>query len=513
MLRNRRSHQVSVDLESWSVRKHSNKEKTPPICAVGIISLALLLAGIGVTREFGSLVGITAHPAFQKIEAAENQPSAPSNGIISFVPLVKKLRPVVVNISATQINEEGQVPRNPFGEDDELNEFWRRFFGNPGGRSRQQSLGSGFIIASDGYILTNDHVIENAEKVVVKLSTDDTEYPAKVIGRDTKIDIALIKIRAQNLPVAALGDSDRLQVGEWVLAIGNPFGLDNTVTSGIVSAKERNIGEGPYDSFIQTDAKINPGNSDGPLINMRGEIVGINAAIFSESGGNIGIGFAIPINMVKDILPQLQTKGKVTRGWMGVVVQRVTPDIAESMDWEKARGALVSEVARNGPGERAGIKIGDLIIEYDGKEIKDANDLPILIARTAPGKQVQVKVLRDKKELTISVTLGELKEETVVSSVKEKGALGLTVQTLTPEVAESLGVKRTDGVVITSVEPGSVADDAGLQEGDIIIEVNRKPIHDLPDYNKAVAEAQKGKGILFRVRRGENTMFVALKPQ
>ena len=312
--------------------------------------------------------------------------------------------------------------------------------------------------------------------------------------RDTKIDIALIKIRAQNLPVAALGDSDRLQVGEWVLAIGNPFGLDNTVTSGIVSAKERNIGEGPYDSFIQTDAKINPGNSGGPLINMRGEIVGINAAIFSESGGNIGI-------------------GKVTRGWMGVVVQRVTPDIAESMDWEKARRALVSEVARNGPGERAGIKIGDLIIEYDGKEIKDANDLPILIARTAPGKQVQVKVLRDKKELTIPVTLGELKEETVVSSVKEKGALGLTVQTLTPEVAESFGVKRTDGVVITSVEPGSVADDAGLQEGDIIIEVNRKPIHDLPDYNKAVAEAQKRKGILFRVRRGENTMFVALKPQ
>lgn len=478
-----------------------------------IIGLVLLLIGIGINEERDSLIGTITENALQKIGAAQHQLSAPSEGAINFVPLVKKLNPVVVNISATQISEEGEGPATPFGESDPFNEFWRRFFGNPGGRSRQQSLGSGFIVASDGYILTNNHVITNAEKIVVKLSTDDREYSAKVIGRDTKIDIALIKISAQNLPVAPLGDSDRLQVGEWVLAIGNPFGLDSTVTSGIVSAKERHIGEGPYGSFIQTDAKINPGNSGGPLINMQGEIVGINAAIFSESGGSVGIGFAVPINMAKDILPQLQTKGKVTRGWMGVAVQRVTPDIAESMGWEKARGALVSEVARNGPGERAGIKIGDLIIEYDGKEVKDANDLPILVARTAPGKRIQVKVLREKKELTIPVTLQELKEETVASSVKEKGALGLTVQTLTPEVAESLGVKRTGGVVITSVEPGSVADDAGLQEADIIIEVNRKSIHDLSDYNKAIAEALTGKRILFLIRRGENTSFVAVKTQ
>jgi serine protease Do len=478
-----------------------------------IISLALVFIGVGINEGLHSSIGTTTQNALQRIEAAEHQPNTPSEGAIDFVSLVKKLNPVVVNISVTQVNEEGQGSASPFGEDEELNEFWRRFFGNPGGRSRQQSLGSGVIVASDGYILTNDHVIENAEKIVVTLSTDDREYPAKVIGTDAKIDIALIKITAQNLPVAPLGDSDRLEVGEWVLAIGNPFGLDSTVTSGIVSAKERRIGEGSYDSFIQTDAKINPGNSGGPLINMRGEIVGINAAIFSESGGSLGIGFAIPINMVKDILPQLKSKGKVTRGWMGVAVQRVTPDIAEAMGWENTRGALVSEVARNGPGERAGIKIGDLMIEYEGKEIKDASDLPILVARTAPGKQVQVKVLRDRKELSIRLTLGELKDESVVASTEEKGALGLTVQTLTPEVAKSLGIKRTQGVVITSVEPGSVADDAGLEEEDIIIEVNRKPIHDLPDYNQAVAEAQKGKGILFLIRRGENTMFVALKPQ
>lgn len=490
----------------------SNNKENKRDRALLIVSLVLVLIGVGINEGLDNLIGISQN-AFQKIRAAEKQGAASSNGIISFVPLVKKLKPVVVNISATQISEEGQSPPSPPGESDPYNDFWRRFFGNQGGRSRQQSLGSGVIIASDGYILTNDHLVEDAEKIVVKLSTDDREYPAKVIGKDTKIDIALIKINAQNLPVAPLGDSDRLQVGEWVLAIGNSFGLDSSVTYGIVSAKERRIGEGPYDSFIQTDAKINPGNSGGPLINMQGEIVGINTAIFSESGGSLGIGFAIPINIVRDILPQLKSKGKVTRGWMGVVIQRVTPEIAESLGLDKTQGALVSQVIQNGPGERAGIKSGDLIIEYDGKEIKDANDLPILIARTAPEKQVQVKVLRDGKELSIPVTLGELKDESVVASTKEKGAWGLTVQTLTPDIAEKLGVKRSDGVVITSVEPGSVADDAGLQEDDIIAEVNREPIHNLSDYNKAVAEAQKGKEILFLIHRGENTMFVALKTQ
>src|SRR6266404_1005692 len=375
-----------------------------------IIGLVLLIIGIGINEGLDTLIGTISENALQKIGAAEHQLSAPSEGAINFVPLVKKLNPVVVNISATQISEEGQGSATPFGESDPFDEFWRRFFGNPGGRSRQQSLGSGFIVASDGYILTNDHAIEGADKIIVQLSNDDREYPAKVIGKDTKIDIALIKISAENLPISPLGDSDRLEVGEWVLAIGNPFGLGSTVTSGIVSAKERHIGQGPYDSFIQTDAKINPGNSGGPLINMRGEIVGVNAVIFSESGGSVGIGFAVPINMVKDILPQLKSKGKVTRGWMGVAVQRVTPEIAESMGWEKARGALVSDVARNGPGERAGIKIGDLIIEYDGNEIKDASDLSILVAHAAPGQRIQVKVLRDKKELNIPVTLQELKE-------------------------------------------------------------------------------------------------------
>ena len=485
----------------------SNKDKSTKVGVLVVISFVSLFLDVGITK----FLGIATRQAFPQIALSEHQQDAPSEGI-SFVPLVKKLKPQVVQISTTRISDEGQGPPTPFGENDPFEEFWQRFFGNPGGASRQQSLGSGLIIASDGYILTNNHVIDNAEKVVVKLSSDDTKYSAKVIGKDPQLDIALIKIDAQGLPTAPLGDSDRLEVGEWVVAMGNPFGLDSTVTSGIVSAKERHIGQGPYDSFIQTDAKINPGNSGGPLINMRGEVVGINSTLFSETGENMGIGFAIPINMIKEILPQLKDKGKVTRGWMGVTAQRVTQDIAESMGLDQTRGAVVSEVVKDGPAARAGIKAGDIIIELNGKQIKDANDLPILVARTAPGEKIQLKILRDKRELTIPVQVEKLKDEEVNVSAQEKDHLGLTVQEVTPENAESLGVKRAEGVLITSVEPGSAADEAGLEQGDIIVEVDRKPIHDVSEYKKAVMAAQKGKRILFLVRRGENAVFLALKP-
>jgi serine protease Do len=325
----------------------------------------------------------------------------------------------------------------------------------------------------------------------------------------------VIKINARNnLPMASFGDSDRLEVGEWVMAIGNPFGLDHTVTAGIVSAKGRVIGQGPYDSFIQTDASINPGNSGGPLINLRGEVVGINTAIFSRTGGNIGIGFAIPINLVKELLPQLKGRGKVTRGYLGVLIQKVTPEIAESLGLEKARGALVASVSKDGPAERGGVKVGDVIVEFDGKEIKDSNDLPLVVARTAVNKAARLKVLRDKKEVTLSVTVGELKEEVVVASAAEKGDLGLTVQRVTPQVAESLGLEKAEGLVVTGVEPGSAGDEAGLRRGDVILEVDRKPVKTVAEYRKVVGEASKrGKGILFLVRRGESTLFLALKPQ
>jgi serine protease Do len=343
---------------------------------------------------------------------------------------------------------------------------------------------------------------------------DEQEYEAKVIGRDPKTDIAVIKIEAKTkLTPANFGDSDGLEVGEWVMAIGNPFGLDSTVTSGIVSAKGRHIGQGPYDNFIQTDASINPGNSGGPLINLRGEVIGINTAIFSRTGGNIGIGFAIPVNLVKELLPQLRGKGKVTRGYLGVLIQKVTPELAESLGMEKSQGALVANVSKDGPADKSGVKVGDVIVEFDGKEIKDSGDLPIIVARTPVDKKVRMKVLRDKKEITLNVGVGELKEEEVVASAPEKGEMGLTVQRLTPQIAESLGLEKAEGIVVSAVEPGSVADEAGIRRGDVIVEIDRKPIRNLEEYKKSITTIRKGKGVLFLVRRGESTLFLALRPQ
>jgi serine protease Do len=485
----------------------------------GVVLTALisLAVGLGISA---SLDWLAPSRAVNFMGDAGTPESRTSAGLPDFVNLAKKVKPLVVNISTTQVSEGRGSPQefgSPFGggEEDPFNDFWRRFFGNPQprGPQRQRSLGSGFIIDGDGSILTNNHVVENASKIVVKLSNDQ-EYEAKVIGRDQKTDIAIIKINATtSLPVAGLGDSDQLEVGEWVVAIGNPFGLDSTVTSGIVSAKGRHIGQGPYDNFIQTDASINPGNSGGPLINLRGEVIGINTAIFSRTGGNIGIGFAIPINLVKELLPQLRGKGKVTRGYLGVLIQKVTPEIGESLGMEKSYGALVANVSKDGPADKAGVKVGDVIVEFDGKEVKDSGDLPIIVARTPVDKKVRMKVLRDKKEIALSVAVGELKEEEVVAAVPEKGELGLTVQRLTPQMAEGLGLEKSEGVVITSVEAGSAGDEAGIRRGDIILEVDRKAVRNVDEYKKAVAGSRKGRGVLFLVRRGDSTIFLALKPQ
>jgi serine protease Do len=492
-----------------------DKEKKVGIHALVAVALVSVLVGLGMSASMdwlgsGQRMALSGEAA----GTSEMKPSMTPQGLPDFVTLAKKLSPVVVNISTTQVSAGGQGMPSPFGEDDPFSEFWKKFFGNPPprGPQRQKSLGSGFIIDRDGSILTNNHVVENAERIVVKLS-DGREFDAKVVGRDSKTDIAVIKIHDKgNLPIASLGDSDKVEVGEWTMAIGNPFGLDNTVTAGIVSAKGRHIGAGPYDNFIQTDASINPGNSGGPLINLRGEVVGINTAIFSRTGGNIGIGFAIPINLAKELVPQLKSKGKVTRGWLGVVIQKVTPDLAESLGLDQARGALVANVAKDGPAEHAGVKVGDVIVEFDGKEVKDSNELPILVARTSVDRKARLKVLRDKKEVTLTVTIGELKDEEVVASAAEKGDLGLTVQRLTPQIAESLGLERVEGLVITAVEPGSPGEEAGLRRGDVILEIDRKAVRNLAEYRKALEGAKKGKGILFLVRRGESTLFLALKP-
>jgi serine protease Do len=487
---------------------------------VSLVAVVSLMIGLGIS---GSLDWLSPSRAVNLMGDAGNGESRSSGGLPDFVNLAKKLKPMVVNISTTQVSEGrgSQEFGNPFGggggEEDPFNDFWKRFFGGPAprGPQSQRSLGSGFIIDGDGSILTNNHVVENATKIVVKLAGDEQDYEAKVIGRDPKTDIAVIKINVKtNLAAASLGDSDRLEVGEWVMAIGNPFGLDGTVTSGIVSAKGRhNITQGPYDNFIQTDASINPGNSGGPLINLRGEVIGINTAIFSRSGGNIGIGFAIPINLVKELLPQLRGKGKVTRGYLGVLIQKVTPEIAESLGMEKGYGALVANVSKDGPADKAGVKVGDVIVEFDGNPVKDSGDLPIIVARTAVEKKARMKVLRDKKEITLNVAVGELKDEEVVAAAPEKGELGLTVQRLTPQMAESLGLEKAEGVVVSAVESGSTAEEAGIRRGDVIMEVDRKAVRTLDEYKKAVAGVRKGRGVLFLVRRGESTLFLALKPQ
>src|SRR5581483_8026261 len=352
------------------------------------------------------------------------------------------------------------------------------------------------------------------DEITVKLHDGD-EVKAQLVGRDAKTDVAVLKIDAKKqLPTVTFGDSDALKVGEWVMAIGNPFGLESSVTAGIVSAKGRFIGQGNYDDFIQTDAPINPGNSGGPLIDMHGKVVGINTSIFSRSGGNIGIGFAIPINLARDLIPDLREKGHVTRGWLGVMIQKVTPDIAESLGLPGSKGALVADVVKDGPAAKAGIKTGDVITSFDGHVVKESTELPLLVARTPIGRDVEVKVLRNGKEEAVSVKIAEMKEEGEAGGPGgESEAYGLTVQNLTPEIAESLGISGdVKGVLVAGVESGSVAEEAGLRRGDVIIEVNRQPVPDVDAYNKAIGGVEAGKSVLLLVRRGENTVFLALKP-
>jgi len=477
--------------------------KTTPFVSAGVLAVLVAMGGLSILERY--------HGTIRPVYAASNA-AGTAQGLPDFINLAKKLGPSVVNVSTTTVRGAARNAPGPFGGNDPAEDFWERFFGGrtPRGPQRQSGVGSGFIVDPDGTILTNYHVIDGAQKLSVTLS-DGKLYDAKVIGSDQKSDIAVIKIDAgYKLPAAPLGDSDTLEVGEWVMTIGNPFGLDHTVTSGIVSAKGRNIGQGPYDNFIQTDASINPGNSGGPLINLRGEVVGINSAIFSQSGGNIGIGFAIPSNAVKELLPQLRDKGKVVRGFIGASVQKVSPEIAESLGINPPRGALVADLVKGGPAERSGVKTGDVIVEFDRKLIKDSADLPQQVARVAPGSTVQVKVIRDGKETTLPLTVGEMKEAEVAATAQE-GELGLTVQSLTPQLAENLGLERKDGLVISAVKPGSAAEEAGLQSGDVIVEINRQAVKNLADYNREIARNEKGKSVLFLVRRGQNSLFLALK--
>ncbi len=434
----------------------------------------------------------------------------------SFSPLAEKVRPGVVNIQVVKKvkNVDFGFPQffgNPFGENNPFGDFFGPFPEENQPRSfEQRGVGSGFVMSREGYILTNNHVVEDADQIKVKLA-NGKEYDGKVVGRDPKTDLALVKVEgSSDLHPLQLGNSDDLTVGSWVVAIGSPFGLEQTVTAGIVSAKGRVIGSGPYDNFIQTDASINPGNSGGPLINMKGEVIGINTAIIASGQG---IGFAIPINMVKEIVPQLQEKGHVTRGWLGVSIQEVTPAIAKSFDLKEKKGALVAQVASGSPAEKAGIEQGDVIVEFDGKEVTDSKDLPRLVASTPVGKSVSIKLWRNGKVLDRQVKVGEMQEKVEITKAPSQKSLGITVQNLTPEIAKGLGLKKETGVVVTRVEPGSPAAEAGIQTGDVIREVNRTPVKDAEDFIQKIEKAKVQNNILLSLQRGQNNLFAAITPK
>jgi serine protease Do len=400
----------------------------------------------------------------------------------------------------------------PFGPNDPFRDFFERFFKDQMPKDfRQQSLGTGVIIDKEGYILTNNHVVEMADEIKVKLA-DEKEFLAKIIGRDQKTDLALIKIDSDKpLSPLPLGDSDSLEVGEWVVAIGNPFGLGNTVTAGIVSAKYRQIGQSSYDNYIQTDASINPGNSGGPLLNTTGEVVGINTAIFSQSGGNIGIGFAIPINMAKDLLPQLK-KGKVVRGWLGVMIQKITPELKQKLDLKDEKGALVADVTPGGPAEKAGIQRGDVIVTFNGKEIKEMSELPYVVASTPVGKSVAVEVLRKGQKKSFEIKIAELKDEKEAPVVTEaKPRLGMTVEDLTPELAKNFGLSEARGVVVVQVEEGSSSAEAGLRAGDVILEIDQSPVKDVKDFGRKIESYKAGDTVLILAKRRGATVFLTLK--
>ncbi len=436
---------------------------------------------------------------------------------VAFESAAARVNPSIVSISTKSVKKV----RDPFGEmfgDDMM----RRFFGMPRGGEQSQtvrSLGSGVIVSNDGYILTNNHVVDGADELTVKLE-DEKSFNAKVVGRDPQSDVAVIKIDAKDLPVASLGNSDSARIGQWVIAVGNPFNLSHTVTAGIISAKGRSsMNLAQYEDYIQTDASINPGNSGGALADLDGNVIGINTAIYSPNGaGNVGIGFAVPINMAKNIMHSLIAHGKVERGYLGVTIQDVSENLAKSFDLKSTEGALIGGVQSDGPAEKSGIKIGDIVTEFNGKKILNRDQLSMLVAQTPPKTQAEVKVLREGKPMEFTITLAERPANVAAAGSEENSEdsksskkLGLSVQTLNKDLADQMGVKTDKGVVVTGVTPGSPAEDAGLQKGDVIKEVNRHEVRNAGDFESQLSKLKKDDAAALLVKRGDNTFFVAIE--
>ncbi len=448
----------------------------------------------------------------------------------SFKDLAKKLLPTVVNISTTQTVEGRQgldMPQLPPGSPFE--EFFKEFFERNGQQQRPRratSLGSGFIVDEKGYIVTNNHVIQDADEISVILH-DDTRLKAELIGRDSKTDLAILKVEFEgNLPVAEIGDSDDIDVGDWVIAIGNPFGLGGTVTAGIISARGRDINSGPYDDYLQTDASINRGNSGGPMFNMAGEVIGINTAIYSPTGGSVGIGFAIPTSTAGPVIRQLIKTGEVKRGWLGVHIQSVTDEIAESLGLDKARGALVASVVEDGPAANSDLKPGDVILEFGGVEVPEMRRLPRIVADVEPDTTVDVEVWRDGKEATVKVKVGELEEddkqvasrpdakESVPSAERSVESLGIKVAEIDAAIRQRFELPETSkGVVVTDVDPAGPASEKGLQPGDRVVQVSQADVATPSDVARKVdeAKAQGRKSVLLRIESAQGLRFVAIR--
>ncbi|MBX6424059.1 DegQ family serine endoprotease [Thermosulfurimonas sp. F29] len=436
----------------------------------------------------------------------------------AFAAVVKKAGPAVVfiEVEKTVVRKEPlPFPFGPFPFDFFGNDFMHRFFPQIPRKFKQRGAGSGFIVSPDGLIFTNNHVVEGADRVIVKLA-DGRTFRGKVVGRDPQSDVAVLKIKGHDLPTVPLGDSDKIQVGEWVIAIGNPFGLSHTVTVGVVSAKGRSgLGITDYEDFIQTDAAINPGNSGGPLLNLRGEVIGMNTAIFTRSGGYMGIGFAIPINIVKLVAEQLVKQGKVIRGWLGVVIQDLTPALAQEFGLESTEGALVAQVMKGSPADRGGLRQGDVIVRYNGKPVKNSSELRTFVGLTHPGTTVTLGIIREGKPMELRITIGEYPKKMEMSAIapeiqKFLEELGFRVQELTPQLAQELGYNVRRGVVISAVAPGSPAAFAELRPGLLIEEVNRHRVKSLSDFYEAIKPSLKTGRVLLLVRDQHFRRFVVL---
>ena len=480
---------------------------------VSVLLFAGIAAGLTISSRFDLIDKGGAATRPLKISPALTQLSDAISDVAAAV------TPSVVNISTTKTVKQ-ETAQNPFFDDP----FFKRFFGEPDGGNQQRefkerSLGSGVIVSPDGYIVTNNHVVEGATEIKVVLANRD-EYKGKVIGADPKSDVAVVKIDAKGLPAISWGDSDKLRAGDLAMAVGSPFGLNQSVTLGIISAVGRaNVGIADIEDFIQTDAAINPGNSGGALVNMRGELVGINTAIFSRTGGYQGIGFAVPVKMVKQVMDSLIKTGKVVRGWLGVSVQDVTPQLAKQFGIEQPEGALVGEVIKGSPAEKAGIKRGDVIVTFNGKKVEDSGHLRNMAASTPVGSKVNLEVVRDKRKVPVIVVVSEQPKE--VAGGKEEGGAetpststalsGVTVQDLTPEVLDKLGLdKGTTGVLVVTVDSGSAADEAGLARGDVIMSINRKPVKNVKTYNGELRKLGKGEPVLLLINRQGAVLWMSI---